>query len=109
MKKQIRNSTAEFLLFTAQAGEESIEVRVEDGRSGWHKSWSLSCLMSQCQPLMISCDGRLGQTTRSLFRIIFLWCPTFTGATQGTWFNITLSSRPTKWISLGSQYLSLFV
>lgn len=34
MKKQIRNSTAEFLLFTAQAGEESIEVRVEDGRSG---------------------------------------------------------------------------
>lgn len=30
MKKLIRNSTAEFLIFTAQAGEESIEVRVED-------------------------------------------------------------------------------
>jgi len=30
MKKQIRNSTAEFLIFTAQAGEGSIEVRVED-------------------------------------------------------------------------------
>ena len=30
MKKQIRNSTAEFLIFTAQTGEESIEVRVED-------------------------------------------------------------------------------
>lgn len=27
---QIRNSTAEFLIFTAQAGEGSIEVRVEE-------------------------------------------------------------------------------
>jgi hypothetical protein len=27
---QIRNSTAEFLIFTSQAGENSIEVRVED-------------------------------------------------------------------------------
>ena len=27
---QIRNSTAEFLVFTKQAGENSIEVRVED-------------------------------------------------------------------------------
>lgn len=30
-KLQIRNSTAEFLVFTKQAGEEGIEVRVEDG------------------------------------------------------------------------------
>jgi len=30
MKKLIRNSTAEFLIFTFQVGEESIEVRVED-------------------------------------------------------------------------------
>jgi len=30
MKKHIRNSTAEFLIFTAQAGEDSIEVRVEN-------------------------------------------------------------------------------
>lgn len=33
MKKgnlQIRNSTAEFLIFTAQAGEDSIEVRVQE-------------------------------------------------------------------------------
>lgn len=29
-KKLIRNSTAEFLIFTAQAGEDSIEVRYED-------------------------------------------------------------------------------
>jgi len=29
-KLQIRNSTSEFLIFTAQAGEESIEVRYED-------------------------------------------------------------------------------
>lgn len=31
MKKLIRNSTAEFLIFISQAGENSIEVRVEDG------------------------------------------------------------------------------
>jgi hypothetical protein len=30
-KKQIRNSTAEFLIFTTEGGEESIEVRYEDG------------------------------------------------------------------------------
>jgi len=30
MKKLIRNSTAEFLIFTSQAGEDSIEVRVEN-------------------------------------------------------------------------------
>jgi hypothetical protein len=30
MTKLIRNSTAEFLMFTSQAGEDSIEVRVED-------------------------------------------------------------------------------
>jgi hypothetical protein len=30
MQKLIRNSTAEFLIFTSQAGENSIEVRVED-------------------------------------------------------------------------------
>lgn len=29
--KQIRNSTAEFLIFTGQAGEDSFEVRYEDG------------------------------------------------------------------------------
>jgi len=30
MKKQIRNSTAEFLMFTSQTGENSIEVKVEN-------------------------------------------------------------------------------
>jgi hypothetical protein len=29
-KKMIRNSTAEFLVFTSQAGEQSIEARYED-------------------------------------------------------------------------------
>ena len=29
-KLQIRNSTAEFLIFTRQAGEDGIEVRVAD-------------------------------------------------------------------------------
>jgi len=31
MKKLIRNSTAEFLIFTSQSGEESIEVKVDNG------------------------------------------------------------------------------
>jgi hypothetical protein len=30
-KLQIRNSTAEFLVFTKQAGESGIEVRLEEG------------------------------------------------------------------------------
>jgi len=30
VKKRIRNSTAEFLIFTSQAGEDSIEVRIEE-------------------------------------------------------------------------------
>jgi len=30
-KKLIRNSTAEFLIFTSQAGEQSIEARYENG------------------------------------------------------------------------------
>ncbi len=30
MKKLIRNSTAEFLIFTPQTGEDSIEVRIEN-------------------------------------------------------------------------------
>jgi hypothetical protein len=30
-KLQIRNSTAEFLIFTKQAGEDGLEVRVQDG------------------------------------------------------------------------------
>jgi len=30
MKKMIRNSTAEFLIFTSQMGEDSIEVMVKD-------------------------------------------------------------------------------
>jgi len=34
MKKYIRNSTVEFLIFTVQAGDDSIEVRVE-GASVW--------------------------------------------------------------------------
>jgi hypothetical protein len=39
---QIRNSTAEFLMFTSQAGEGSIEVRVEEGTV-----WLSQMLMAQ--------------------------------------------------------------
>ena len=33
-KITIRNSTAEFLIFTQQAGEEGIEARYEEGTNG---------------------------------------------------------------------------
>jgi len=36
--KHIRNSTAEFLIFTKQSGRESIEVRYEDETICWGKS-----------------------------------------------------------------------
>jgi hypothetical protein len=39
---QIRNSTAEFLIFTGQAGEQSIEARYEDG-----SIWLSQKLMAQ--------------------------------------------------------------
>ena len=42
MKKLIRNSTSEFLIFTSQAGEDSIEVRVED-----ETVWLTQKLMSE--------------------------------------------------------------
>lgn len=37
-KKLIRNSTTEFLIFTGQAGEQSIEARYKDGLSGCLRS-----------------------------------------------------------------------
>jgi len=40
-KKLIRNSTAEFLIFTKQAGEQSIEARYED-----ETIWSSKKLMA---------------------------------------------------------------
>ncbi len=42
MNKQIRNSTAEFLIFTSQAGEQGIEVRYE--KEGL---WKLPLLMQE--------------------------------------------------------------
>ena len=43
MKKLIRNSTAEFLIFTAQQGEDGIEVRVE-GETVWLTQKAMSAL-----------------------------------------------------------------
>ncbi|MCD6390208.1 MAG: virulence RhuM family protein [Desulfobulbaceae bacterium] len=42
-KRLIRNSTAEFLIFTAQAGEQSIEVRYED-ETVWLTQKVMACL-----------------------------------------------------------------
>lgn len=40
-KKLIRNSTAEFLIFTAQAGEQRIEARYEDETVPHKEKWGL--------------------------------------------------------------------
>jgi len=45
---QIRNSTAEFLIFTKQAGENGIEVRVQDGTI-W-LSQKLMAALFDCTP-----------------------------------------------------------
>jgi hypothetical protein len=45
---QIRNSTAEFLIFTKQAGENGIEVRVQDGTI-W-LSQKLMATLFDCSP-----------------------------------------------------------
>jgi hypothetical protein len=49
---QIRNSTAEFLIFTKQAGENGIEVRVQDGTI-W-LSQKLMAILFDCSPDNIS-------------------------------------------------------
>ena len=49
---QIRNSTAEFLIFTKQAGENGIEVRVQDGTI-W-LSQKLMAALFDCTPKNIN-------------------------------------------------------
>lgn len=44
---QIRNSTAEFLIFTSQAGEGSIEVRVDEG-TVWLSQKLMAQLFDEC-------------------------------------------------------------
>jgi hypothetical protein len=47
-KIQIRNSTAEFLVFTTQAGEKGIEVRVED-QTVWLTQKLIEVLFDKCR------------------------------------------------------------
>jgi len=47
-KIQIRNSTAEFLVFTTQAGEKGIEVRVED-QTVWLTQKLIEVLFDECR------------------------------------------------------------
>lgn len=49
MKKMIRNSTAEFLIFTTQSGEQSIEARYED-----ETIWLSQKLMAQLFDVSVS-------------------------------------------------------
>ena len=48
-KLQIRNSTAEFLIFTRQAGEDGIEVRVE-GETAWLSQKLIAALFEVTVP-----------------------------------------------------------
>lgn len=56
---QIRNSTAEFLIFTSQAGEKSIEVRVED-----ETVWLTQKLIAE---LFQSSKQNIGQHLKNIF------------------------------------------
>ncbi|MBA1446447.1 MAG: virulence RhuM family protein [Chromatiales bacterium] len=75
-KLQIRNSTAEFLIFTAQSGEQSIEVRYED-ESVWLSQKMLAALFDVSVPTInehlknIYRDGELSaEATVRKFRIV---------------------------------------
>lgn len=76
MNKHIRNSTAEFLIFTAQAGEQSIEARYED-ESVWLSQKLMAELFDVSVPTInehlknIYRHGELDQkTTIRKFRIV---------------------------------------
>ena len=43
---QIRNSTVDFLVFTRDAGEDGIEVRVQNGKTYNYKFYSLAAIIA---------------------------------------------------------------
>jgi len=63
---QIRNSTAEFLIFTKQAGENGVEVRVQDGTI-WlsQNSWQ-PCLIAL--PTTYPCTSKIYLQMGSLLK-----------------------------------------
>jgi hypothetical protein len=75
-KIQIRNSTAEFLIFSKQAGENTIEVRIED-ETVWLPQRLMGILFEASVPtinehlanIFKSCELRESETVRK-FRIV---------------------------------------
>ena len=65
-KLQIRNSTAEFLVFTAQSGRQSIEVRYEDRSWGWTEEIPSKILASIFKTFMLKANWIRGQLTETL-------------------------------------------
>jgi hypothetical protein len=75
MTKLIRNSTAEFLMFTSQAGEDSIEVRVE-GETVWLTQKMMAQLFGVEVPAIIKhianilAEGELTGVTISKMEVV---------------------------------------
>jgi hypothetical protein len=75
MTKLIRNSTAEFLIFTSQAGENSIEVRVE-GETVWLTQKMMAQLFEIEVPAInkhisnVLAEGALTEATISKMEIV---------------------------------------
>lgn len=88
MKKHIRNSTAEFLIFTAQSGEGSIEVRVED-ETVW-----------LTQRLMAELFGKSTSTINEHIKNIYADQELLEGDTLRKFGNSEFSTKPTHFYNL---------
>ena len=64
-KKLIRNSTVEFLIFTAKAGEASIEVRYKDETIWLTQKMMATLLMSMSEQSMNTCRTSLAAVNYS--------------------------------------------
>jgi len=88
MKKLIRNSTAEFLIFTSQAGEGSIEVRVED-ETVW-----------LTQKLIAELFGKSVSTINEHIKNIYADYELDESATLRKFGNSEFSTKPTNFYNL---------
>ncbi|MBL7003133.1 MAG: virulence RhuM family protein [Gammaproteobacteria bacterium] len=88
MKKLIRNSTAEFLIFTSQSGEDSIEARVEDN-SIW-----------QTQKLIAELFGKSVSTVNEHIKNIYAESELEESDTLRKFGNSEFSTKPTNFYNL---------
>ncbi|MBL1261201.1 MAG: virulence RhuM family protein [Thiotrichaceae bacterium] len=88
MKKLIRNSAAEFLIFTSQAGEDSIEVRVE-GETVW-----------LTQKLIAELFGKSVSTVNEHIKNIYADKELDESATLRKFGNPEFSTKPTNFYNL---------